>query len=141
MAAAKAAPAKKASFFERYKLGLKLKSPTGVQLSQGETQALVEIQEKDVEVLKQNEKDVIAAIGVTKNIAVGNQISKAQAARSQAAATYKICKDPIKKREWARRLIIADSTRKSLVDLKNRMEVATAYKNPTISTENGRGIS
>lgn len=110
-------------FFDRYRVKLKLKAPHGVQLSQGETEALIEIQQEDVQVLKDNQQEVLSAIGVTRSIEVGNQIKKAQSARSVAAATYRNTKDPIKKREWARRLVVADTTRKGLVDMKNRMSV------------------
>lgn len=129
MANAKAIKAKQvkptSSWLQRYRVKLKLKAPHGIQLSQGETEALVDIQQEDVRILKDNQQEVLAAIGVTKSVEVGNQIKKAQGARSVAAATYKNTKDPIKKREWARRLVIADTTRKGLVDMKNRM-TATA---------------
>ena len=110
-----------AGFINRFKVGIKLKAPHGVRLSQGETEALVDIQQEDVKILKDNQQEVLSAIGVTRTIEVGNQIRKASSARSVAAATYRNCKDPIKKREWARRLVVADSTRKSLVDMNNRM--------------------
>lgn len=113
--------AKKTTFIDRFKVGIKLKVPHGVRLSQGETQALLEIQEKDVAVLKDNQQEVLAAIGVTQAVEVKDQIERARTARSLAAATYKTTKDPIKKREWARRLVIAHNTHKSLTDMKNRM--------------------
>lgn len=125
MANAKAIKAKQvkpsSSWVQRYRVKLKLKAPHGIQLSQGETEALVDIQQEDVRILKDNQQEVLSAIGVTRSIEVGNQIKKAQSARSVAAATYRNTKDPIKKREWARRLVVADTTRKGLVDMKNRM--------------------
>lgn len=120
---AKVAAAPKSNFYNRFKVRLKLKSPTGVRLSQGETEALGAIQYEDVQLLKANEQEVLAAIGVTRSIEVGNEIKKAQTARSVAATTYRNTKDPIKKREWARRLVVADTTRKSLIDLSSRMLV------------------
>lgn len=119
------AAAMKSTWFNRFKVGIKLKAPHGVRLSQGETEALVDIQKADVKVLKDNQQEVLTAIGVTRSIEVGNQIKKAQSARSAAATYYRSTKDPIKKREWARRLVVADHTRKALVDMKSRME-ATA---------------
>ncbi len=113
----------KAKFTDRFKVRLKLRAPKGIRLTQGETEALAEMQQADVQVLKDNQQEVLAAIGVTRSVEVGNQIKKAQSARSVAAATYRNTKDPIKKREWARRLVVADTTRKSLVDMKNRMSV------------------
>ena len=125
MANAKAIKAKQvkpnSSWLQRYRVKLKLKAPHGIQLSQGETEALVDIQQEDVQILKDNQQEVLSAIGVTRSIEVTNQIKKAQSARSTAAATYRNTKDPIKKREWARRLVVADTTRKGLVDMKNRM--------------------
>lgn len=123
MAASKAIKAKQvnSSWLQRYRVKLKLKAPHGIQLSQGETEALVDIQQEDVRILKDNQQEVLSAIGVTRSVEVGNQIKKAQSARSTAAATYRNTKDPIKKREWARRLVVADTTRKGLVDMKNRM--------------------
>lgn len=112
-----------AGFINRFKVGIKLKAPHGVRLSQGETEALVDIQQEDVQTLKDNQQEVLAAIGVTHSVNVGNQIKRAQSARSVAAATYRTCKDPIKKREWARRLVVADNTRKALVSMKNRMTI------------------
>lgn len=120
---AKQVKLKKASFLDRYKVKLKLRAPHGIRLTQGETEALVELQQEDVKVLKDNQQEVLAAIGVTRSVEVGSQIKKAQSARSVAATTYRNCKDPIKKREWARRLVVADTTRKGLVDMKNRMSV------------------
>lgn len=113
----------KVSFMDRFKVNLKLKAPHGIRLTQGETEALVEIQEKDVKVLKDNQQEVMAALGVTKSIDVKNQLETAQSARSVAVSTYKRCKDPIKKREWARRLVVANTTLKSLTGLKKRMSV------------------
>lgn len=121
MAKSKADKPKRPSFIDRYKVKLKIRAPHGIVLSPGETDALIELKQHDVTVLKNNQQEVLAAIGVTKSIEVSSQIKKAQSARSIAAATYRNTKDPIKKREWARRLVIADTTRKSLVGLSNRM--------------------
>lgn len=115
------AAAMKSTWFNRFKVGIKLKAPHGVRLTQGETEALVDIQKEDVQVLKDNQQEVLSAIGVTRSLEIGNQIKKAQSARSAAATYYRNTKDPIKKREWARRLVVADNTRKGLADMKNRM--------------------
>lgn len=111
----------KSSIMDRYKVRLKLKAPKGIRLTQGETEALVDIQEKDVKVLKDNQQEVMAALGVTKSIDVKSQLETSQAARSIALSTYKRTKDPIKKREWARRLVVSNNTLKSLTQLKKRM--------------------
>jgi len=119
---AKVIKPKSASWLAKFKVGIKLKSPHGIRLTQGETEALVEIQQTDVQILKDNQQEVLSAIGVTRSIEVKNQIDKAKSVRNIAARTYKATKDPIKKREWARRLVVANNTHKSLVDMKNRME-------------------
>lgn len=118
---AKIIKTKKSSFIDRFKVGIKLRAPNGIRLTQGETEALVEIQQEDVNTLKTNQQEVLSAIGVTRSIELGYQIKKAQSARSVASATYRNTKDPIKKREWARRLVVADNTRKGLVDMTTRM--------------------
>lgn len=111
------------AWFNRFRVRLKLKAPHGIRLTQGETEALADIQQADVQVLKDNQQEILSAIGVTRSVEVGNQIKKAQSARSAAATYYRNTKDPIKKREWARRLVVADTTRKGIVDMKNRMTV------------------
>jgi hypothetical protein len=120
---AKVVKPKGASWVDRYKVKLKLKSPRGIRLTQGETEALVEIQQKDVKVLKDNQQEVLAAMAVTHTVDVKSQIKRTTAARSVAASNYKQSQDPIKKREWARRLVVADNTHKSLNELQDRMVV------------------
>lgn len=120
---AKVVKPKKASFIDRFKVGIKLRAPHGIRLTQGETEALVEIQQEDVQVLKDNQQEVLAAMAVTHTVDVKNQLKRAGSARNTAAATYKATKDPIKKREWARRLVVADTTLKSLTELQDRMAV------------------
>lgn len=120
---AKVVKPKKSSWLAKFKVGIKLKAPHGIRLTQSETEALVELQQNDVQVLKDNQQEVLSAIGVTRSINTKNQIDKAKSVRNVAARTYKVTKDPIKKREWARRLVVANNTHKSLVDMKNRMEV------------------
>lgn len=117
---AKAAP-KKSNFFTRFRVNLKLRSPEGIVLTQGETEAFIDIQNEDIKVLKENQQEVLAAIGVTRSVEIGSQIKKSQSARSVAAATYMKTIDPIKKREWARRLVVADETRSTLVGISSKM--------------------
>lgn len=112
-----------AGWFNRFKVGIKLRAPHGIQLSQGETEALAEIQQKDVQVLKDNQQEVLAAMAVTHSVDVKGQIKKATSAQATAAQFYKQTKDPIKKREWARRLVVASNTAKSLTQLTDRMAV------------------
>lgn len=114
---------RKSSWFDRFKVGLKLKSPHGIQLSQGETEALVDIQQDDVQVLKDNQQEVLAAIGVTRSVDVKKQLKKSSTARSTAVAVYKRTKDPIKKREWARRIVVANNAKTALTKTKDRMAV------------------
>lgn len=111
----------KANFIDRFKVNVKLKAPHGIRLTQGETEALVELQEKDVKVLKENQSEVVSALDATRSIDVKRETEVAQSARSVALATYKRTKDPIKKREWARRLVVANHALKSLQGLSKRM--------------------
>lgn len=109
------------NWFDRFKVSIKMRTPNGIQLSQRETEALVAIQNDDIQVLKGNQQEVLAALGVTKSVDIKYQIKKASSARVIAAQTYKRTKDPIKKREWARRLVVADTTLKNLNEMTDRM--------------------
>lgn len=109
------------NWFDRFKVRMKLRAPEGIILSQRETEALVAIQQEDVQVLKSNQQEVLSALGVTHSVNLRNQIKKASEARMIAARSYKQTKDPIKKREWARRLVVATTTVKNLSSMTERM--------------------
>lgn len=111
-----------ASWFSKFKVRTKLKAPISVRLSTGETVALAQIYEEDVATIKKNQTEVDNALAATVSPDVKNALEQAVAARSKAAGTYKMTKDPIKKREWARRLVVADSTLKSIRSMKKRIE-------------------
>lgn len=107
---------------QKAKVKLKMLIPIGVVLSPGETATLAEIYQDDANVLEKNSKEVSAAIRATEtSLNISNTLSTARAARSQAVGTFKITKDPVKKREWARRIIVADQTIKSVRDAKMRL--------------------
>lgn len=107
---------------QKAKVKLKMLMPMGMTLSPGETIALSEIYEDDVKVLEKNSAEVSKAIRATESsIPATKIITTARGARSQAVATYKITKDPIKKREWARRIVVADNTIQVVRDVKVRL--------------------
>lgn len=112
----------KVSWFQKFKVRTKLNAPVSVKLSTGETVALAQIYEEDVATIKKNQYEVDNALSATSSPDVKDALEKAQAARSNAAGTYKITKDPLKKREWARRVVVADSTLKSIRNMKKRIE-------------------
>ena len=112
---------KKSNWMRRFAVRAKLKSPVGIRLTGGETIALAEIYEKDVVEIRENQKEVDQAIIATR-MDPSQAIAKSMAARSSALGTYKITKDPVKKREWARRLVVADATLHSIRDTKKRLD-------------------
>jgi hypothetical protein len=113
---------KGASFLQKAKVKLKVALPVGVTLTPGETIVLSEMYQDDVKVLEKNSVELRKAISATESsLSVQNSVKTARAARSQAVGTYKITKDPIKKREWARRIVVADQTIQSIRDVKMRL--------------------
>lgn len=112
----------KSSWLQKARVRMKLLVPVGVALSPSETVTLAGIYEDDVKVLENNGSEIRTAIAATESgIRTSNSLSAARAARSQAAGTFKITKDPIKKREWARRLIVADQTIQSIRNAQVRL--------------------
>lgn len=112
----------KSSWIQRSAVKLKVLMPMGVRLSPGETIVLSEMYEGDVKVLKENKLEVSKAIRATESSIISSDSLKlARGAKSQAVGTYKITKDPIKKREWARRVVVADQTIQSMRGVKNRL--------------------
>jgi hypothetical protein len=112
----------KSNWVQKAKVKLKVMVPMGMRLTPGETVALSEIYDEDVNVLEKNTTEVRKAISATeRSLALSNTIATARGARSQAVATFKITKDPIKKREWARRILVADSTIQTVRDVKMRL--------------------
>lgn len=107
---------------QKAKVKLKMLIPIGITLSPGETLALSEIYQGDVDLLEKNSAEVAKAIRATETgLNITNTLSVARAARSQAVGTFKITKDPIKKREWARRIVVADTTIQAVRDTKMRL--------------------
>lgn len=113
---------KSAGWIQKAKVKLKVLVPVGVTLSPSETIVLSQMYDEDVKVLEKNSAEIKKAITATEsNLSLGNTLATARAARSQAAGTFKITKDPIKKREWARRIVVADQTIQSIRDVKVRL--------------------
>lgn len=114
--------AKKSSWAQKASVKLKVLMPMGVRLSPGETLVLSEMYEGDAKQLKDNKAEVAKAIRATESSMIdSNAIKLARGAKSQAIGTYKITKDPIKKREWARRVVVADQTIQTMRGVKSRL--------------------
>lgn len=107
-------------------LKMKLRAPTGVKLSSGETTAIIDIWKKDQRILQQNNRELEEAdvsIKRTLEHTLPDVLAEVTEARIEASRYFKITKDPLKKREWARRLVIADHAMKSVRNSKKRMTV------------------
>lgn len=112
----------KSNWVQKASVKLKVLMPMGVRLSPGETIVLSEMYEGDAKVIKDNKTEVAKAIRATEsNLISSNAIKLARGAKSQAIGTYKITKDPVKKREWARRIIVADTTIQTMRGVKSRL--------------------
>ena len=101
------------------------KIPSGITLTSDETKEVIELWKKDAETIEENTvtlKDADFALG--RNLEkLPNMLKEVNTQRTDAIRYFKITKDPIKKREWARRVIVADNAFKSINQSKNRMEV------------------
>lgn len=112
----------KAKWAQKAAVKLKVLMPMGVRLTPGETIVLSEMYEGDAKVIKDNKAEVAEAIKTTEQkIISSNALKLARGAKSQAVGTYKITKDPVKKREWARRIIVADQTIQTMRGVKVRL--------------------
>ena len=107
---------------QKAKVKLKMLMPVGLVLTPGETSTLAEMYKDDADVLKTNSQEISKAIRATESgLEIANTLATARQARSQAVGTYKITKDPVKKREWARRVVVADTTIQAVRDTKMRL--------------------
>lgn len=112
----------KSNWAQKAKVRMKVMIPMGLRLTPGETVVLSEMYDQDVSVLEKNSNEVSKAIRATESsLDISNNVAIARKARSQAVATFKITKDPIKKREWARRIVVADSAIQTVRDVKMRL--------------------
>lgn len=112
----------KSNWAQKAKVKLKILVPMGVTLSPSETATLSEMYQDDARVLEKNDAELKKAIKATESsLNLTNTLSTARTARSQAAGYYKVTKDPVKKREWARRIVVADQTIQTIRDVKVRL--------------------
>lgn len=111
----------KTTWLRRMSVKVKLRAPVGIKLTTGETMALAEIYNEDAKKIRENESEVTKALSSTKTLDVSDSIEESQMAKSVAVATFKRTKDPIKRREWARRVVVADQAIKSMRGMKKRM--------------------
>jgi hypothetical protein len=116
--------AKKLGVIRRSVLNMKLRSPKGVKLSNNETSAVINIWKEDAKKLEKNNSTLeSAAKQISSNlILLPDALEETTKARSDAARFFKITKDPLKKREWARRLVVAERARTSIKGAQKRME-------------------
>lgn len=105
----------------RVALKVKLLAPVGIKLTTGETMALAEIYKEDAKKIRENESKVTEALSSTRTLDIADSIEESMSAKSVAVGTFKRTKDPIKRREWARRVVVADHAVKSMRDMKKRM--------------------
>lgn len=109
-------------------LRMKLRAPSGIQLDAKETTAIIDLWKDDKKVMETNSADLIQAELAIKAIVqhkVPDILVELNAARSEAVRFFKITKDPLKKREWARRLVVAERARNSVKDSQQRMQGVT----------------
>lgn len=112
----------KSNWAQKAKVKLKILVPMGVTLTPSETIVLSDMYKEDVKVLEKNSAEIRKAISATENkLNLSETIATARAVRNQATGIFKITKDPIKRREWARRIVIADQTIQSMRDVKTRL--------------------
>ena len=107
----------------------KLKAPKGVRLSTAETGAIIDLWKEDHKVLEKNSTTLVGAEDEIRRVIeykLPDILTEVTAARTEAARFFKITKDPLKKREWARRLVVAERARLSVTESKKRMEGMTA---------------
>lgn len=115
---------KQSNFMQRFAVKAKILAPVGITLTQGETIALADIYDEDVKKIKKNQQEVITAVGATTYKDSEKAIDRSLTARNTASAIYRRTQDPIKKREWARRVVVSDHTLKAMRDMKKRMTTA-----------------
>lgn len=111
------------NWMQKTKVKLKILAPIGLHLSPSETIVLAEMYDNDVKVIDKNNDELQKALVATRDsTTIAEGLAEASAARNKAAGTYKMTKDPIKKREWARRVVVADQTVQTMRDVKMRMD-------------------
>ena len=110
----------KTSWIDRTKMKLKVSVPMGVTLTSGESLALAEVYREDAKRLRESEKEVTTALSSTAKVDAFN-VDTALAARNMAISTFKRTKNPIKRREWARRVVVAEETLGTLRKVRKRM--------------------
>ena len=110
---------KSSNWAQRMKIKAKLLSPVGITLTNSEAKILLDGQ---LEAVKTLEQDQLKIKRVERNISVDydDAIKQSSAALNMARGTYSRTKNPVLKREWARRLVIADKTTNELVQAKKR---------------------
>ncbi len=106
-------------------LNLRLRVPAGVKLTAGETSTLIDVWKDDQKVLTENHTQLeTASQAIARNInRIPEALQEVTLARTEAARYFKITKDPLKRREWARRLVVAERARVAIKGSQKRMVV------------------
>lgn len=119
---------KKLGVIKRSILKMKLRLPQGITLNEGETAAIIDVWKDDQRTLEKNYDQLeTASDGIERTLKykLPDAIQATSQAKSESLRFYKITKDPIKKREWARRLVIADRAITSIKGSEKRMRGMT----------------
>lgn len=115
---------KKLGVIGRHIFKAKLRTPKGVKLTSDETVALIDIWKEDVKTIQSNSELLTKADTQIVSIVetqLPDVLKEVEQARSEALRFFKITKDPLKKPEWARRLVVADRSLQSIRNSKKRM--------------------
>jgi hypothetical protein len=105
--------------------GMKLKSPSGIKLDNKETQQVIDLWKEDTKTIDDNTHNLLSAErAIESNLErLPDILNEVSTARNEACRYFKqTTKDPIKKREWARRLVVADRAYESIKASKKRMD-------------------
>ena len=112
------------SWATKQKLRVKMLKPSGVTLTPKESEHLADSKEEDLRVIEGNLEELEDARISTSTYDMKKNMEKVEGALSMAKGVYKRTKNPIKKREWARRIVVANNTRQTLKDTVARVEQA-----------------
>ncbi len=110
------------NWVSKMRMKVKLAAPKGVTLSNSEAKLLLKEQKEVIKTLESDSRGIERAKDGF-YIKLDDSISEASLALNAARGTYKRTKNPILKRDWARRMVIADKTVNELIQTKRRTEL------------------
>lgn len=112
------------SWAAKQKLRIKMLKPSGVNLTPKESEQLAEDKREDLRLIDSNMSELREARNKISVQEIKGNIEQVEESLRRAKGVYKQCKNPIKKREWARRVVVANNTRETLKESLNRLENA-----------------